>query len=138
MKYTLLGCLALWAIFPQYSIAISITPTDDADAIASQVFNGPGVSVISAALQASTRSPAAGTFIEGPFGIGSGGILTTGYAANAALGGNTNIFNGAEGSTEYCGANTQDGTVLTVQFSVSTGYVGVEVQLILASEEQNP
>ncbi|KAH8901961.1 hypothetical protein BR93DRAFT_867808, partial [Coniochaeta sp. PMI_546] len=76
-------------------------------------------------------------FTDGPFGIGSGAILTSGTAVGALPGGNNHVANGAAGSS-YCGPNTNDGSVLTVGITILPGYEGLLVNLILASEESAP
>ncbi|KAF7563732.1 hypothetical protein G7046_g381 [Stylonectria norvegica] len=132
MKHTIIGRLAFWTILTEYCVAISITPSNDATALANAIFNGVGITVTSATFTGANN--AAGTFAQGPFGIGAGGILTTGAAANAAPGGNVHLANNAAGST-YCGSNTNDGAILMVDINVLSGFSGVLINMILASEE---
>ncbi|KAB5577974.1 hypothetical protein GE09DRAFT_536426 [Coniochaeta sp. 2T2.1] len=125
--------LAFWAILSRETVAISITTTNDASTLAAAIFNSPGVTVNSASFVGAAA--AAGTFTNGPFGIGSGAILTSGTAAGALVGGNTFVNNGASGSADWCGANTFDGSILMVNVNVDAGYTGVLVNFILGSED---
>ncbi|KAH7209938.1 hypothetical protein DER44DRAFT_864616 [Fusarium oxysporum] len=129
--------LALW-LLASPCVGINITPSNDANVLANAVFSGTGVVITSASYQGATD--ASGTFTNGPFGIGSGGIFTSGSASGAAPGGNTQVANGAAGSATYCGSNTFDGSLLTVDLVISPGYNGLLIQLILASSEdfENP
>ncbi|RSL96179.1 hypothetical protein CEP52_011615 [Fusarium oligoseptatum] len=130
--------LALWTLLASSCVGINITPSNDANALANAVFIGPGVVITSASYQGATD--ASGTFTNGPFGIGGGGIFTSGLAASASPGGNARIGNGAAGSNTYCGSNTFDGSLLTVDLVISPGYNGLLIQLILVSSEhfENP
>ncbi|KAL9572011.1 hypothetical protein ACKAV7_003843 [Fusarium commune] len=70
------------------------------------------------------------------FGIGSGGILTSGAAIGALPNGDHYVNNGAPGSDTYCNTNTFNAAILTVDFLLNPTYRGVRVELILASEEE--
>ena len=119
---------------------ISVVSESDPALVAGAIFNGPGVSVQSAswiALAEADSSPA-GIFNNGPYGIGSGGILTNGLAERAGdtgTGDPPNTNNQFPGSEEYCGSQTFDATILQVQIVVDDQYQGVEVEFILSSTE---
>jgi len=120
---------------------ISVVSEGDPTVVAEAIFNGPGVTVQGAswiAIAEADSSPA-GTFTNGPYGIGSGGILTNGFAIRAGASdidfdqpNTNNVFPGSE---EYCGSQTFDATVLQVQIEIDDVYEGVEVEFILSSVE---
>lgn len=114
---------------------LSLYVTEDPKAIAEGIFASPGVSVVDASWIKHAAESAA-TFGDGPFGIGDGGMLTTGFAIGALewLGWN-DIVDDAGSSPVYCGPNSFDAAVLSVDITVEPGYHGVEMQFILASEE---
>ncbi|KAJ4123004.1 hypothetical protein NW768_009996 [Fusarium equiseti] len=113
--------------------AFSVTATNDANTLASAIF-GDGITVLQAAFSGAAIS--SGTFTDGPFGIGNGGILTSGAAVGALPNGNHYVNNGAPGSDTYCGPNTFNAALLTVDILVGTGFSGLRVEAILASEEE--
>ncbi|CAG7559450.1 unnamed protein product [Fusarium equiseti] len=113
--------------------AFSVTTTNDANALASTIF-GNGITILSASFSGAAVS--SGTFVDGPFGIGSGGILTSGAAVGALPNGDLYVNNGAPGSSTYCGANTFNAAILTVDLLVQVGFSGLRVEAILASEEE--
>ncbi|KAG8358517.1 hypothetical protein FVEN_g3771 [Fusarium venenatum] len=116
---------------------ISVTSTYDPAVVAGAIFNGAGVTVQQAfwIRIAEADSSPAGTFSDGPYGIGSGGILTNGLASNAAGAQSPNTYNTFPGSGQYCGAEGFDATVLQVDIDIAEGYDGVEVEFILSSME---
>lgn len=120
--------------FFSYCTAISITTSNDPTTLAEAIFNGLGVTVVGATYQGAAG--AAGTFTDGPFGIGNGGILTTGTAVGALAGGDHYVNNGVAGSATYCGPSTFNAAILSVDINVQAGYTGILVNLILASEEE--
>ncbi|KAG7413798.1 hypothetical protein Forpe1208_v008342 [Fusarium oxysporum f. sp. rapae] len=126
------GLLAIWALLLSPCSSIDIVTTNDGNVLANAAISGPGVTVVSGSFSGS--SMAAGTFSNGPFGIGSGIILTSGSAAGALPGGDGYVANGAAGSNTYCGANTFDGAILTMDIDVDAGFNGFLVQLILAGQ----
>jgi hypothetical protein len=113
--------------------AFSVTTTNDANTLASAIF-GNGITILSASF--SGASVSSGTFVDGPFGIGSGGILTSGAAVGALPNGDHYVNNGAPGSSTYCGENTFNAAILTVDLLVQVGFSGLRVEAILASEEE--
>ncbi|KAG8667809.1 hypothetical protein FPOAC2_13007 [Fusarium poae] len=119
---------------------ISVVSTYDPAVVAGAIFNDPGVTVQQASwlrLAEADSSPA-GTFSNGPYGIGSGGILTNGLARRVASSNNNgqpNVDNFFPGSGPYCGSDTFDATVLKVSIQIDEEYDGVEVEFILSSME---
>lgn len=111
----------------------SVVTSNDAAVLANAIFNGPGITVVQASLFGNAAS--SGTFADGLGGIGSGAILTTGLASSAL--GNPYPDTALEGlgSGLYCGANTFDANVLTVDIVVDPVYSGVQIQFIMATVE---
>src|SRR5690349_19014020 len=93
--------VSIWTLLVSLCSSISIIPTNDANTLANGVFSGPGVTVVSASFTGAAG--AAGTFSDGPFGIGAGVILTSGLAINALPGGDSTVANFAPGPAIYCG-----------------------------------
>ncbi|KAF4456468.1 hypothetical protein F53441_1418 [Fusarium austroafricanum] len=121
------------AVLLPASWAFSITTTNDANALADAIF-GQGITILQASFSGAAVS--SGTFTEGPFGIGSGAILTSGAAVGALPNGDHYVNNGAPGSSTYCGPNTFNAALLTVDILLDPAYSGVRVEIILASEEE--
>lgn len=78
----------------------------------------------------------AGTFTNGPFGIGSGGILSTGWISDAKdPSGTIDHDTGTDGSI-YCGSgSTTNGAVLQVEIVVGQGYNGLAVEFVIGTSE---
>ncbi|RMJ13887.1 hypothetical protein CDV36_006446 [Fusarium kuroshium] len=114
----------------------SISVVSNPQTVANAIFTS-GVSVTSASWNAGFSENAVGTFTNGPLGVASGGILTTGGSKDAAeyQAYSLNIENGAGSSQSYCGENSLDAAVLSVDIEVQQGFNGVEVEFVLASEE---
>ncbi|RSM06752.1 hypothetical protein CEP52_005590 [Fusarium oligoseptatum] len=114
----------------------SISVVSNPQTVANAIFTS-GVSVTSASWNAGFSENAVGTFTNGPLGVASGGILTTGGSKDAAeyQAYSLNIENGAGASQSYCGENSLDAAVLSVDIEVQQGFNGVEVEFVLASEE---
>jgi hypothetical protein len=127
------GILTLWASLVHHCIGFGVTESGDANTLANAIFSGPGITIIQASF--SGASVSSGTFTDGPFGIGSGAILTSGAAVGALPGGDHYVNNGAPGSDTYCGTNTFNAATLTVDVLVQPGYAGIDFEYILASEE---
>ncbi|KAG8671082.1 hypothetical protein FPOAC2_04402 [Fusarium poae] len=125
------GLISLSALLPKCQ-AFSITETGDANALASAIF-GPGIEILGATFSGASQS--SGTFVDGPFGIGSGAILTSGLATGALPGGNKNVNNEAPGSVTYCGSGSSNAAVLRVEFFVYPAYNGIRIEFIFASQE---
>ncbi|KAG5657796.1 hypothetical protein KAF25_007829 [Fusarium avenaceum] len=121
------------AVLLPASQAFSIVTTNDANTLAAAIF-GQGTTVLGATF--SGASVSSGTFADGPFGIGSGAILTSGAATGALPNGDHYVNNGAPGSDDFCGPNTFNAAILTVDFLVDAALDGVRVELIVASEEE--
>ncbi|KAF4969184.1 hypothetical protein FSARC_3560 [Fusarium sarcochroum] len=115
----------------------TISTTNDAAVVANSIFSKGVKPLAGAAFNGGAYKDATGTFNYGPFGIGSGGILTTGDAGSADSNGpfNINVENG-RGPSSYCGGSGSfDAAVLTVDIEVESGYNGVQVEFVFASEE---
>lgn len=112
----------------------SVTTTNDADTLANAIFTGPGITILQASF--SGASVSSGTFTDGLGGIGNGAILTSGAAVGALPNGDHYVNNGAPGDDTYCGANTFNAAILTVDILINPAYSGVQVEFILASEEE--
>ncbi|RSM06971.1 hypothetical protein CDV31_008813 [Fusarium ambrosium] len=114
----------------------SISVVSNPQTVANAIFTS-GVSVTSASWNAGFSENAVGTFTNGPLGVASGGILTTGGSKDAAeyQAYSLNIENGAGASQSYCGEGSLDAAVLSVDIEVQQGFNGVEVEFVLASEE---
>ncbi|KAH7006878.1 hypothetical protein EDB80DRAFT_511504, partial [Ilyonectria destructans] len=81
-------------------------------------------------------SASSGTFTDGPFGIGSGGMLTSGAAIGALTNGDHYVNNNAPGSDTYCGVNTYNAAILTVDLFLNPTFDGINFEYIMASEEE--
>ncbi|KAJ4193032.1 hypothetical protein NW767_010563 [Fusarium falciforme] len=114
----------------------SISVVSNPETVANAIFTS-GVAVTGAAWNTGFDENAVGTFTNGPLGLASGGILTTGGSIDASANQpySVNIDNDAGASQIYCGADSQDAAVLTVDIEVQQGFNGVEVEFVLASEE---
>ncbi|KAF5486513.1 hypothetical protein CGCF413_v013823 [Colletotrichum fructicola] len=124
---------ALAAVIPRCH-CFGVTASNNALVLANAIFTGPGVVVQSATFTGSSAS--SGTFTGGLGGIGNGAILTTGNAVGALPNGDHYVNNGAAGSDTYCGTNTFNAAILSVSVAIANGYNGVEVEFIMASEEE--
>ncbi|EEU34599.1 uncharacterized protein NECHADRAFT_104883 [Fusarium vanettenii 77-13-4] len=114
----------------------SISVVSNPETVANAIFTS-GVSVTSASWNTGFNQNAVGTFTNGPLGVASGGILTTGGSKDAAAyqAYSVNIENGAGASQTYCGGDSLDAAVLSVDIEVQQGFNGVEVEFVFASEE---
>ncbi|KAJ4202411.1 hypothetical protein FSOLCH5_008625 [Fusarium solani] len=114
----------------------SISVVSNPETVANAIFTS-GVTVTDASWNTGFDENAVGTFTNGPLGLTSGGILTTGGSIDASAWQpySLNIDNDAGASQTYCGADSQDAAVLTVDIEVQQGFNGVEVEFVLASEE---
>ncbi|KAF4335477.1 extracellular alpha-1 4-glucan glucosidase [Fusarium beomiforme] len=127
--------LALWALLPYYCSSMDIVNTNDSTVMAAAVFgNSPGVNIISSYYGGA--DDASGTFTNGPFGIGSGVILTTGNVTNA-LPGNASPYgyNGVHGNGSFCAPGFQglDAAQLFITIELQPGYNGLVIEMIMAS-----
>ncbi|UZP43323.1 hypothetical protein NXS19_011139 [Fusarium pseudograminearum] len=124
---------------------ISVVTSNDATQVANAIFNGPGVSVVGATLERNYfqidttpdgNKGSAGTFTSGPFGIGSGGILSSGWVSDAKdIPGTRDHDTGIDGSI-YCGSgSTTNGAVLAVEILVGAGYNGLSVGFVIGTVE---
>ncbi|KAF4989014.1 hypothetical protein FDECE_14837 [Fusarium decemcellulare] len=134
MGFQLTGLIASTLLLLSPCTAFSVTASNDANTLANAIFSGPGITILQAAFSGAAQS--SGTFTEGPFGIGNAGMLTSGAAVGALPGGNHYVNNGAPGSDRYCGPNTFNAAILTVDFFINPTYNGIDVEFIMASEEE--
>lgn len=75
-----------------------------------------------------------GTFLNGPWGMDTGAILTTGLASGASFtSANQSTNNSAPGSA-FCGANSFDAAVLNMNVTLSANYSGITSTLVYASK----
>ncbi|KAM0366275.1 hypothetical protein ACHAO7_011461 [Fusarium culmorum] len=125
--------LAALSVLLPVSDAFSVTTTNDANSLANAIL-GQGITLLQASFSGAAIS--SGSFSEGPFGIGSGAILTSGSAIGALPNGDHYVNNGAPGSDTYCGPNTFNAALLTVDFFLDPTYSGIRVEFIFASEEE--
>lgn len=118
------------------AMGASISVVSNPETVANAIFTS-GVTVTDASWNTGFDENAVGTFTNGPLGLTSGGILTTGGSIDASAWQpySLNIDNDAGASQTYCGADSQDAAVLTVDIEVQQGFNGVEVEFVLASEE---
>lgn len=129
-----IGTLTLWATLVHRAFGFGVTANNDANALAAALFSGPGITIVSASFTGAAAS--SGTFVDGPFGIGSGAILTTGTAVGALPNGDHYVNNGQPGSSTYCGPSTFNAAILSVDVIVDVGYNGIDFEYIMASEEE--
>ncbi|QPC69492.1 hypothetical protein HYE68_000244 [Fusarium pseudograminearum] len=125
--------LAALSVLLPVSSAFSVTATNDANSLASAIL-GQGITLLQASFSGASIS--SGSFSDGPFGIGSGAILTSGSAIGALPNGDHYVNNGAPGSDTYCGPNTFNAALLTVDFFLDPTYSGIRFEFIFASEEE--
>ncbi|UZP37089.1 hypothetical protein NXS19_004905 [Fusarium pseudograminearum] len=125
--------LAALSVLLPVSDAFSVTTTNDANSLANAIL-GQGITLLQASFSGAAIS--SGSFSDGPFGIGSGAILTSGSAVGALPNGDHYVNNGAPGSDTYCGPNTFNAALLTVDFFLNPTYSGIRVEFIFASEEE--
>ncbi|KAJ0141130.1 DHS-like NAD/FAD-binding domain-containing protein [Fusarium oxysporum f. sp. albedinis] len=135
MRFTNPKSLAVFTALPLLANCFSITETTDYDTVASAIFTGPGLTIMVVTVFGESSM---GTFTDGPFGLGSGGILTSGTATGAYLMGNRNVDNGVGAGGQYdylCAPGTQNINTLQVQLGFDPGYNGVRIEFLFATQE---
>lgn len=135
MRFTNPKSLAVLTALPLLANRFSITETTDYDTVASAIFTGPGLTIMAVTVLGESSM---GTFTDGPFGLGSGGILTSGTATGAYLMGNRNVDNGVGAGGQYdylCAPGTQNINTLQVQLGFDPGYNGVRIEFLFATQE---
>ncbi|EGU88297.1 hypothetical protein FOXB_01192 [Fusarium oxysporum f. sp. conglutinans Fo5176] len=135
MRFTNPKSLAVFTALPLLANCFSITETTDYDTVASAMFTGPGLTIMAVTVLGESSM---GTFTDGPFGLGSGGILTSGTATGAYLMGNRNVDNGVGAGGQYdylCAPGTQNINTLQVQLGFDPGYNGVRIEFVFATQE---
>ncbi|KAJ3540586.1 hypothetical protein NM208_g5002 [Fusarium decemcellulare] len=115
--------------------SLSVQVSDDPITVAEAIFMGPGITVEDAEWLNHAEG-SSGTFTGGPFGIGSGAIVTSGKAKSAQLkpGSNTDVENGA-GNWLDCDPDSYDVSALYVDIEITEEWNGVQIEYILASDE---
>lgn len=75
-----------------------------------------------------------GSFLNGPWGMESGSILTTGLVSGASFpSANQSVNNQAAGSV-FCGSDSFNAADLTMNVTLSEGYSGITSTLVYASK----
>ncbi|KAM0225150.1 hypothetical protein ACHAQD_001081 [Fusarium lateritium] len=94
---------------------------------------GDGLLVVETTFEGSPGSLR--SFREGPFGLGSGVIISSGNAVDAAPGGFANSNLGYPGSS-YCGqGSTFDAAFYTVDFLLRPEFDGVQIEFVVGSAD---
>ncbi|QKD60461.2 uncharacterized protein FOBCDRAFT_244172 [Fusarium oxysporum Fo47] len=135
MRFTNPKSLAVFTALPLLANCFSIAETTDYDTVASAIFTGPGLTIMAVTVLGESSM---GTFTDGPFGLGSGGILTSGTAKGAYLMVNRNVDNGVGAGGQYdylCAPETQNINTLQVQLGFDPGYNGVRIEFLFATQE---
>ncbi|KAG5771191.1 hypothetical protein H9Q72_002184 [Fusarium xylarioides] len=133
MRSTNPKSLAVFTALLLLSRCFSITETSSVDAVASAIFNGRGLIIPGVG---SLGEMSMGTFTNGPFGLGSGGILTSGKATGAYTSGDRNVDSGVGiGYDTVCAPGTQNINVLQFQLALVPGCNGVRIEFIFATKE---
>ncbi|KAF5986246.1 hypothetical protein FBULB1_2533 [Fusarium bulbicola] len=132
MRFTNPKFLAVFIALPLLARSFSITETTSGATVAAAIFDGPGLNVLNVI---SLGESSMGTFADGPFGLRSGGILTSGKATGAYTSGDRNVDNGVAGCAYVCAPNTQNVNALQVQVELEPGYNGVRIEFVFATQE---
>ncbi|KAF5237842.1 hypothetical protein FANTH_10556 [Fusarium anthophilum] len=132
MRFTNPKSLAVFTALPLLARSFSISETTSGATVAAAIFDGPGLNVLNVI---SLGESSMGTFADGPFGLGSGGILTSGKATGAYISGDRNVDNGVAGYDYVCAPNTQNVNALQVQVGLEPGYNGVRIEFVFATQE---
>ncbi|KAF5551630.1 hypothetical protein FMEXI_3196 [Fusarium mexicanum] len=132
MRFTNPKSLAVFTALPLLARSVSITETTSGATVAAAIFDGPGLNVLNVI---SLGESSMGTFADGPSGLGSGGILTSGKATGAYTSGDRNVDNGVAGYDYVCAPNTQNVNALQVQVELEPGYNGVRIEFVFATQE---
>ncbi|KAL6922240.1 hypothetical protein ACHAPO_002997 [Fusarium lateritium] len=107
--------------------------TSSPNEFANAIISGPGLSVVDVPNKIAPEQ-SIGTFTDGPFGIGNGGIISTGYATRALESEYRSRDNGGAGSETFCGGTGYHNAVgIVTQLQLDTGYNGLTVEFIFAT-----
>ena len=133
---TAFGCLA----YGSAAFGLTVTTTNDANTLATALSSSPAITITSATFSGGTT--AAGTYTNGPLGIGNGIVLSSGKSAAAVDpddNPDTSFAHRKAGSAlcdQIMGASSSwDAAILTVTFDLAAGYDGISVMSIFGSEE---
>lgn len=97
--------------------------------------SGNPLELDNATLQAPADS--SGTFFQGPWGMQAGAILTTGAVSGASYtsGASSNQSTDNQGGgNSFCGTNSYDAAVLTMNVTLAANYTGITSTLVYASK----
>lgn len=75
-----------------------------------------------------------GTFLNGPWGMDTGAILTTGSVTGASYPSSDQSSNNNASGSIFCGANSFDAAVLTMDVKIAANYSGITSTLVYASK----
>ncbi|KAJ4170439.1 hypothetical protein NW754_006577 [Fusarium falciforme] len=117
------------AILLSLGVGFTIVTNADGNTLGNAMMPGSGITLLSGSYTGA--SVASGTFSDGPFGISSGTILTSGRADGATVPGSDND-NAQPG---YMGGNTFDAAVLSLDISISPPFTGFELEFAFASND---
>ena len=137
-----LGGLVLCLACSTPGWALDISPTNDANALASAIVGSAGTGITITGVTYTGASTAAGTYTAGPLGIGDGALLTSGDAVVAlppSNSGSSGVSHGLDGDP-LCDSLTapypsRDASKLVITFDLDAGYDGVSLLFIFGSEE---
>uniref|UniRef100_A0A4E9DP09 Uncharacterized protein n=1 Tax=Gibberella zeae TaxID=5518 RepID=A0A4E9DP09_GIBZA len=113
--------------------AVTVDRDTTGKSLAQTIFNGPGLSLVNWDLRAPADS--VGAFTDGPFGIGNGGILTTGQTSGAMPGGDGNVDNGGDGAIAFCGDGSTNAAIVYAGVIPGAGYNGIRIEFVFATNE---
>ncbi len=137
LAFTSLPLLTVAA--PNAAAALTVTPTDAATTLASALVAHPHATVSGSDF--SGHHAAAGTFDEGPLGLSSGVVLTTGLAVSALPPSDSDATSSDHGSSgagvceALLGGQGFDPVSFRVELAAPTPYDGIAVPLVFGSDE---
>jgi hypothetical protein len=108
------------------SLVVENTPRDS-------LLAGDGVDIIQTSFEGSPDS--LGSFREGPFGLSSGVIITSGIATEAVQGRFANNDLGYPGNSYCGGGTTYDAAVYTVDLFILPWFNGVQIEFVIGSAD---
>ncbi|CUS14688.1 unnamed protein product [Tuber aestivum] len=133
--------LTFAALFATAVSGLAVTPTGDANTLAQAILgSSPGIKLVSASYAGSPDS--SGTYTDGPQGIRSAAVLTSGDAVDTIGAGTESDISKAKGTagSTLCsalagGSSSYDAAVLTMNVELLSGFTGFFTEFIFASEE---
>ncbi len=132
--------VALLTVISSPARALEITPSNDAVTLANALLYGEGMTLVSATYTGANA--ASGLFVDGPLGIPSGIVMTSGLAVNALPPNSspqTSKDNGKPGDS-LCSQLTaphssQDAARLDIVFTLDNTFDGIDLHYMFGSEE---